>query len=56
LIYGFYKMLSASDNKEDYNYALKVVKWAAIAILLMGVTRFLVSWFFEVFFLVRDET
>jgi hypothetical protein len=26
LIYGFYKMLSASDNKEDYNYALKVVK------------------------------
>lgn len=56
LVLGFYKMFTASDNKEGYKEALQYVTRAAIAIVIIGVSWFLVSWFFDIFIRVRDAT
>lgn len=55
LIYGFYQMFAAKDHKSGYEEAFKIVKGAAIALLVIGVAWFIVSWFFEIYTRVKDD-
>jgi hypothetical protein len=55
LLYGFYQMFVAKDHKSGYEEAFKIVKGAAIALLIIAVARFIVSWFFEIYFRVKDD-
>lgn len=54
LLFGFYKMFAARENEEAFKDARKYVIWATIALLVIGVSRFIVSWFFEIFFQVKE--
>lgn len=54
LIYGFYKMFASGDNEEAYSEARKIVIGAVVALLAIGVSRFIVSRFFEIFFQVKQ--
>lgn len=55
LLYGFYQMFVAKDHKSGYEEAFKIVKGAAIAILVIALAWFVVSWFFDIYFKVRDD-
>ena len=55
LLYGFYQMFVAKDHKSGYEEAFKVVKGAAIALLVIALAWFIVSWFFYISFKVRDD-
>ncbi len=55
LLYGFYQMFVAKDHKSGYEEAFKVVKGAAIALLVIALAWFIVSWFFDIYFKVRDD-
>ena len=55
IIYGFYKMFAAKDNEEAAKGALKIIISATIALLVIAVVWFLVSWFFDTFFEVIDN-
>ncbi len=48
LIYGFYKMFTASGD-DWRKEAQKIVVWSLIALAIMGVARFIVSWFFAIY-------
>jgi len=55
LIYGFYKMFIAKDNAEAFKEAMNIVKGAAIALVIIGVSRYLVSFFFTIFFEAKQD-
>ncbi len=55
LVYGFYKMFAANDNAEAFADAVKIVKWAAIALLVIWVSRYLVSIIFDLFFAAKED-
>lgn len=55
LIYGFYKMFVAKDNAEAFKEAMNIVKGAAIALVIIGVSRYLVSIMFAVFFEAKQD-
>lgn len=54
LLYGFYKMFASGDNEEAMGDARKIVIGATIALLAIGVSRFIISRFFEIFFQVKE--
>jgi uncharacterized PurR-regulated membrane protein YhhQ (DUF165 family) len=55
LIIWFYRMFAAWDNQEAYKKAMKTVVRAGLAIVVIGVSWFIVSWFFDIFIRVRDD-
>jgi amino acid transporter len=55
LVYGFYQMFAAKDNAEAFQEALKIVKWAVIAIFVIGVSRYIVSLLFDLFFAAKED-
>lgn len=55
LLYGFYQMFVAKDHKTGYEEAFKVVQGAAIAILVIALARFIVSWFFDIYVKVKAD-
>ncbi len=55
LLYGFYQMFVAKDHKSGYEEAFKIVKGAAIALFVIALAWFIVSWFFDIYFKVRDD-
>lgn len=55
VVLGFYKMLVSSDNEAALWEARKTVINAALALAVIGIAWFVVSWFFDIFFLVSSE-
>ena len=55
LVYGFYKMFVAKDNAEAFQEALSIVKWAIIALLVIWVSRYIVSIMFDLFFAAKED-
>ena len=55
LLYGFYKMFFAKDNAEAFQDAMKIVKWAVIALLIIALSRFIVSIMFDLFFAAKED-
>lgn len=55
MVYGFYKMFVAKDNAAAFQDALKIVKWAAIALIAIGVSWYVVSILFDVFFAAKED-
>lgn len=48
IIYGFAKIIFADDDKSLWE-ARKTVQWAAIALVIIGVSRFVVSFLFTMY-------
>lgn len=55
LIYGFYQMFTAGDNSAAYDHAMKVVKWAALALFVIGLSRYIVSLLFDIYFTAKED-
>lgn len=55
LVYGFYKMFFAKDNAEAFNDALALVKWALIALFVIGISWYVVSIMFDLFFAAKED-
>lgn len=55
LIVGFYKMLVSADSEAARWEARKLVMNAGIALGVIGIARFIVSWFFDIFFVVTSS-
>lgn len=55
LVYGFYKMFTSNDNAEAFADALKIVKWALIALVVIWVSRYVVSIIFDLFFAAKQD-
>lgn len=55
LIYGFYQMFLWKDNAEAFKEAMNIVKWAAIALVIIGVSWYLTSFFFDIFFEAKKD-
>jgi len=49
MLWWFYKMLLAKDSEEWYTSAKKIVSNAALALVIIGISWFLVSWFFSIY-------
>lgn len=49
LLWWFYKMLLSKDSEEWYTSAKKIVMNAAIAITVIWLSWFIVSWFFAIY-------
>lgn len=54
LIIGFYKMLVSWDSEAAWWDARKLVMNAWIALAVIGIAWFVVSWFFDIFFVVTS--
>lgn len=55
LIYWFYKMFFASDGEESFGEALKIVKWAALALFVIWLSWFIVSMIFDIFYAAKED-
>jgi hypothetical protein len=55
IIIWFYKMLVSWDSEAAWWEARKLVMNAAIALTVIGIAWFVVSWFFDIFFIVSSE-
>lgn len=55
LVYWFYKIFFASDGEESFGEALKIVKWAAIALFVIWLSWFIVSMLFDIFFAAKED-
>jgi hypothetical protein len=55
IIIGFYKMLVSWDSEAAWWDARKLVLNAWIALAVIGVAWFVVSWFFDIFFVVTSD-
>lgn len=55
LVYGFFKMFFAKDNEEAFQEALKIVKGAVMALLIIWVSWFIVSAIFDLFFTAKED-
>lgn len=55
LVYWFYKMFFASDGEESFSEALKIVKWAALALFVIWLSWFIVSMLFDIFFAAKED-
>ncbi len=55
LLFWFYKMFFAKDNAEALKSALSIVKWALIALIVIGISRYIVSIMFDVFFTAKED-
>lgn len=54
LIFGFYKMFVAKDHEEWFTAAKKIVINAVVAIVIIALAWFLVSWFFTIYDTIAD--
>lgn len=55
LVYGFYQMFLAKDNAEAFTEAMSIVKWALLALAVIGISRYIVSILFDIFFTVKED-
>lgn len=55
LLFWFYKMFVAKDNAEAFQEALKIVKGAVLALVIIGVSRYIVSFLFALFFEAKQD-
>ena len=49
LLFGFYKMFVAKDHEEWFTHAKKIITNALVAIIIIALAWFLVSWFFKIY-------
>lgn len=54
LIYAFYQMFTAEGNDEKFKEARKFVIWATIALFVIWLSWFIVSFLFNIFEVTRD--
>jgi len=54
LIYAFYQMFTAEGNEEKFKEARKFVIWATIALFVIWLSWFIVSFLFNIFEVTRD--
>jgi hypothetical protein len=49
IVFGFYQMFFAGDESAAYSQAQAKVKWAWMALLILGLSRIGIQFIFEVF-------
>jgi len=49
LLFGFYKMFFSKDHEEGFTAAKKIIMNALVAIVIIALARFLISWFFKIY-------